>query len=155
VASDASIRNFEGGPLDQVGPKVTEAIVRFLEERQLDASRVPVGLKTSTNLTVSGWVTKVDGGSLGVRRARVALWIFCWPCALATMNAGAGWVTVEGQVRRDDGTVAGTFHAEGKGGGASHDHAMTQASFRIGRDIADMVDIGRYNGGPGGANRAA
>src|SRR5262245_31148135 len=148
LADDAFIRNFDGGPLDELGPKVTDALVRFLKARRLEATAVPIEAQTDAPLTVSGWVTKVDGGSLGGRRARVALWIFFFPAALATMNTGAGQMHVEGEVRRPDCTVVGRFQAEGRGGGGSHDHAMNQAALRIGRAISDQMYFERYSGAP-------
>jgi hypothetical protein len=144
-ADDVFIRRFDGGPLDEVGPTVAEAAVRQLTARRCEAMAVPVATEnTDADLIVSGWITKIDGGSLGGRRARVVLWIFCWPCGLATMNAGAAWFTVEGVVHRPDGTVVGRFETKGKGGGGSHDHATNQATQRIGVRIAEMVWRGEY-----------
>jgi len=145
VADDAAIRRFDDGPLEDVGTRIAEASARYLQARRCKATAVPVATnELPTDLIVSGWVTKIDGGNLGGRRARVVLWIFCWPCGLATMNAGAAWFTVEGVVHRPDGTVVGRFETKGKGGGGSHEHATNQATQRIGASIAQMVYLGEY-----------
>lgn len=146
LAEAARITSIGTTEADDVGPKVTDALERFLKARRLDPVRVPPDGETNAGLTVSSVVTKIDGGSLGGRRARIVLWIFFFPAALATMNAGAAHVTVDGEVRRPDGTVVGTFQVTGRGGGNSHEHAMNQASLRIGNRIADMVYTGRYAG---------
>jgi hypothetical protein len=143
LAEDVSVQRFDGGPLDEVGSKIAEATALQLRARRCDATAVPFPSKAAdADLVVSGLVTKIDGGSLGKRRARmIALWVFCWPCALLTMDAGAAWFTVEGVTHRPDGTEVGRFRFQGKGGGGSHEHATNQASQRIGAAIA--VYLGR------------
>jgi len=149
LADDAFVRRFSDGPIDEVGPKVTDATVRFLESRRLTAQRVSIETETDADVIVSGVVTKIDGGNIGWRRFRVVFWIFFFPVALATMNTGAGMMAVEGDVLRPDGSVVGRFQAQGRGGGGSHDHAMNQAALRIGNQIAAMVQSGKYAGATG------
>lgn len=114
------VREFEVGPdvtsvsrypedIDEFGMVVAERAADQLRRLQRDATALAKDrAAVPGDLSVTGRVTKIDGGSRGARVAATLLlgWGF------TSYGIGGSTCAVEGQVTRPDGTVVITFHQE-------------------------------------------
>lgn len=127
LAEDVRVRNFDAAGLADVGPQAATWIVRNLTARRYDAAVIGLEQTTEAELTVSGIIHNVDGGSVGFRRFRIFLWLICWPCGLTTNSSGNANLAISGVVTRPEGSVVGRFDVDADGGGPSATNGIDRA----------------------------
>jgi len=138
-AETTAVSRYEG-PAEPIGRAVADQVALALNKRKRDATVLEADNVGGFDTIVSGRVTRLDGGNRAAR-------------ALIGLGAGGASCAADGEIRKADGTVLGTFSVARKRKsagwfwirfGESDERQLNSCAQAAGNSIAESIDHGTW-----------